>query len=61
MGPAEIVTYDELQRLERESILAALKQTQWKVSGHGGAADLLGIKPTTLASRMKKIGIRRPI
>jgi hypothetical protein len=36
--------------------LAALKQTEWKVSGHGGAAELLGIKPTTLASRMKKDG-----
>jgi transcriptional regulator with GAF, ATPase, and Fis domain len=56
-----IVTYDGLQRIERESILAALKQTEWKVSGHGGAAELLGIKPTTLASRMKKMGIKRPI
>ena len=59
--PTRIVTYDELHRMERESILAALKRTQWKVSGHGGAAELLGIKPTTLASRMKKMDIRRPI
>ena len=60
-GPAEIITYEEMQRLERESILAALKQTKWKVSGHGGAAELLGIKPTTLASRMKRMNIERPI
>jgi transcriptional regulator with GAF, ATPase, and Fis domain len=60
-GPAGIVTYDDLQHIERESILAALKQTEWKVSGHGGAAELLGIKPTTLASRMKKMGVKRPI
>ncbi len=59
--PAGIVTYDELQSIERESILATLKQTAWKVSGHDGAAELLGIKPTTLASRMKKMGIKRPI
>ena len=60
-GSAAIVAYDELQRIERESILTALKQTEWKVSGHGGAAELLGIKPTTLTSRMKKMNITRPI
>ena len=58
---AGIVTYDELQRIERESILAALRQTEWKISGNGGAAELLGIKPTTLASRIKKMGIKRPV
>ena len=58
---AGIVTYDEMQQMERESILAALKDTGWKVSGRGGAAELLGIKPTTLASRMKKMKIERPI
>ena len=46
---------------ERENILAALKQTKWKLSGEGGAAELLGIKPTTLASRMKKMSIERPV
>ena len=60
-GPSGIVTYDDLQRIERDSILAALKQTEWKISGHGGAAELLGIKPTTLSSRMKKMDIKRPI
>ena len=60
-GRVGIITYDDLLRIERESIVAALKQTEWKVSGRGGAAELLGIKPTTLASRMKKMGIKRPI
>jgi len=40
---------------------AALKRTKWKLSGEGGAAELPGIKPTTLASRMKKMGIERPV
>ncbi len=56
-----IITDDEIRRRERENILAALKQTKWKLSGEEGAAELLGIKPTTLASRMKKMGIERPV
>ena len=56
-----IITDDEMRRRERENILAALKQTKWKISGEDGAAELLGIKPTTLASRMKKMGIERPV
>ena len=57
----EIVTDDEMRRRERENILSALKRTKWKISGEDGAADLLGIKPTTLASRIKKMGIERPV
>ena len=60
-APIKIATYDELHRMERDNILAALKQTEWKVSGRGGAAELLGIKPTTLASRIKKMDISRPV
>ena len=56
-----ILTDDELRSRERDNILAALKQTAWKISGRDGAAELLGIKPTTLASRMKKMGIKRPV
>jgi transcriptional regulator with GAF, ATPase, and Fis domain len=40
--------------------LEALRRTNWKVSGTGGAAELLGIKATTLASRIKAMAIRRP-
>ncbi len=50
-----------MRRRERENIIAALKRTKWKISGEDGAADLLGIKPTTLTSRMKKMGIERPV
>ena len=56
-----IITDDEMRLRERENILAALRQAKWKISGDGGAAQLLGIKPTTLSSRMKKLEIERPL
>jgi transcriptional regulator with GAF, ATPase, and Fis domain len=59
-GEAKIVRDDEMRHRERENILEALKQTKWKIAGEAGAAKLLGIKPTTLASRMKKMNIERP-
>jgi transcriptional regulator with GAF, ATPase, and Fis domain len=59
--PSEIITDAEMRRRERNNILEAMKQTKWKISGEGGAAELLGIKPTTLASRLKKMKIERPI
>jgi transcriptional regulator with GAF, ATPase, and Fis domain len=49
----------ELKQRERDNILAALEQARWKVYGPGGAAELLGLKPTTLASRMKRLRISR--
>jgi transcriptional regulator with GAF, ATPase, and Fis domain len=49
-----------LLEVEREHILAALTRAGWRVSGAGGAADMLGLKPTTLEARMKKLGIARP-
>jgi len=54
-----ILRYADLKRLEYENILTALEQARWKVYGAGGAAELLDINPTTLASRMKALGIRR--
>ena len=45
---------------ERNHILWALQKTGWKVRGQGGAAELLEIPPSTLAFRMKKLGIQRP-
>jgi transcriptional regulator with GAF, ATPase, and Fis domain len=48
-----------LEASERAHILRALKQTGWRIRGSGGAAELLDIKPTTLDSRVKKLGIRR--
>ena len=48
-----------LKEAEREHILSALGATQWKVSGLGGAAELLDVKPTTLEARMKSLNIVR--
>jgi transcriptional regulator with GAF, ATPase, and Fis domain len=50
------LTLDETQRCH---ILAVLQKTGWRVSGRNGAAAILGVKPTTLESRMAKLGIRR--
>jgi PAS domain S-box-containing protein len=52
-----LLTRDELKRQEREAIISALKQTHGKVFGPGGAAELLGMKPSTLASRISSMGI----
>jgi PAS domain S-box-containing protein len=54
---AALLTRDELKRQERETIINALKQTNGKVSGPGGAAELLAMKPSTLASRISSLGI----
>jgi transcriptional regulator with GAF, ATPase, and Fis domain len=47
----------EIRQLEADNIRAALKAANRKVSGPGGAAELLDLKPTTLASRIKALGI----
>jgi transcriptional regulator with GAF, ATPase, and Fis domain len=53
-----IVTRDELRAIERETIANALEQTAGRIFGPAGAARLLGMKPTTLASRIKVLGLR---
>lgn len=50
-----------LEEAERQHILRALRQTQWRIAGPKGAATLLGMKRTTLQARMRKLGIRRPV
>lgn len=52
-----LLTEHALSQRQRESTLAALSKAGGKVSGAGGAAELLGIKPTTLTSRLNKWGI----
>lgn len=56
----EILSDAQMQARVRENILAALRQCRWKVSGPGGAAELLELNPNTLASRMRALGIQRP-
>lgn len=55
-----IRTAKELEELERANILRALETANWKVSGEQGAAKLLGMNPSTLASRMKALHIDKP-
>lgn len=53
---ADVLTLDDL---ERRHIVTVLDLTAWRVSGDRGAARILGLKPTTLEARMKKLGIQR--
>jgi transcriptional regulator with GAF, ATPase, and Fis domain len=58
--PKVVLADAEVRRLERENILAALRQSGGRIRGPGGAAELLGLKPTTLSSRIKTLGVRKP-
>jgi PAS domain S-box-containing protein len=51
---------ENLEEVERAHIVSVLEECDWKVRGQGGAAERLGLKRTTLQSRMKKLGIQRP-
>ncbi|HEX7063347.1 MAG TPA: sigma-54-dependent Fis family transcriptional regulator [Woeseiaceae bacterium] len=59
-GHDAVLTEKELKALQKKNILAALKAANWRVSGKGGAAELLGIRPTTLNDRIRSFGIKRP-
>jgi hydrogenase-4 transcriptional activator len=56
----EYLTEAEMRRRERQNIFAVLQKASWKIKGVDGAAELLGVKPTTLSSRIEKMGLRRP-
>jgi DNA-binding NtrC family response regulator len=49
-----------LDEVETEYFRNVLQSTHWRVRGRGGAAEVLGLKPTTLEARLRKLGIRRP-
>jgi transcriptional regulator with GAF, ATPase, and Fis domain len=55
----DLLTEAEMREFQKKNLLAALQQADWKVSGPGGAAELLGVKPTTLADRIRTFGVRR--
>jgi transcriptional regulator with GAF, ATPase, and Fis domain len=49
-----------LEDVQRDHILVVLDRTEWRIRGRNGAAEQLGLKPTTLEYRMKRLGIERP-
>ena len=58
-GPV-VMTEKEFEALQKENLLAALQITNWRVSGPDGAAQLIGLKPSTFTDRMKKLKISKP-
>ena len=54
-GEDQVLTEEQMRALQKQNLTAALRQTNWRVSGKDGAAELLGIKPTTLTDRFKII------
>ena len=59
-NPAHTKRSPKLLDVEREHIRAVLEGTGWRIRGTGGAAERLGLKPTTLETRMAKLGLKRP-
>jgi DNA-binding NtrC family response regulator len=56
----EYLTESEMRRRERENLFVVLQKASWKIKGVDGAAELLGVKPNTLSSRIEKLGLKRP-
>ena len=52
-------TYEELDKLERQMIVEALREADGKISGRNSASERLGIHPSTLTSKMPKLNIKR--
>ena len=48
-----------LEEMERGHIIRVMEETGWRVRGKDGAAEILGLKPSTLESRMQKLGVKR--
>ncbi len=53
-------TFKSFEDMEREYILEVLTANNWKIGGENSAASTLGMPPSTLRSRMKKLGLERP-
>ncbi len=58
---ADVMTEQQIKGLQKANIIKALKLADWRVSGKGGAAELLGVRPTTLADRLRTYKIKRPV
>jgi transcriptional regulator with GAF, ATPase, and Fis domain len=59
-GSAEVLSEEHFQALERQNIENALNRCDWRIAGERGAAQLLGLSPSTLSYRMKQLGVARP-
>jgi DNA-binding NtrC family response regulator len=57
---AGYLTEAEIQQRERQNLFVVLQKAGWKVKGAGGAAELLGVSPTTVFARIEKMGLKRP-
>ena len=55
-----VLSEKEMRDYQKRNIVKALEQSTWKVSGAGGAAELLGVRPTTLTDRIRTYKIKRP-
>lgn len=60
LSKLEVIPELEMRQWEHENLLAALRASTWRVYGPGGAAERLGVRPTTLISRIKKLGLKKP-
>ena len=56
----EVLSEKDMREFQKNNTIKALEQSNWKVSGTGGAAELLGVRPTTLADRVRTYKIKRP-
>jgi formate hydrogenlyase transcriptional activator len=59
LGSSETEATGNLEDVERRHMVTVLEKTGWRIAGEGGAAEVLGLKRTTLQAKMKKLGIRR--
>jgi len=55
-----VLTEKEMREFQKKNLMAVLVQTNWRVSGPGGAAEILGVRPTTLADRVRTFGLKKP-
>ena len=56
----EVLTEEQMREFQRANMIRALSKSDWRVSGKRGAAELLGIRPTTLADRIRTYRIEKP-
>jgi len=60
LSRGDVIAEPQWRELERQNLLNALRRANWKISGRGGAAEMLSVKPSTLESRMRAFAIEKP-